>query len=713
MENDIAVLAEQCGIKILQAKNVTEMIKEGMSVPFISRYRKEKSGNLDEEKVNLVSEYYEFLTELNKRKETILKSIEGQDKLTEEIKEKIENIYSKNDLEDLYIPFKPKKRTKAVIAREMGLEPLAIKILDASESQKVEELAIRYVNAEKGVETIEKALEWAGFIIAEKFAEDERLRKYLRNAINNSGLLRVEVTKEYKGKRSKFEQYYNYSEKIKTIPSHRVLAIFRGHNEGVLKNKVDINNPEIFEKGKRYLYKEIHRRKYFLDTIYTDSIKRLVFPSIELEAKARLKKESDEEAVKVFASNLEKVLLSPPAGNINTLAIDPGFRTGCKVAALDNTGKLLTNTTIYPTKPEEDFEGSKKTILDLIRSFKLKIIAIGNGTASKETYTFIKQIVPENIKVSIVSEAGASVYSASKAGREEFPDHDVTVRGAVSIGRRFQDPLSELVKIEPKSIGVGQYQHDVNQVLLAKKLDLVVSSVVNRVGVDLNSASYHLLRYVSGIGEKLAKNIVEYRDREGLFKNREELKSINKLGSKAFIQSAGFLRINNGNNILDSTGIHPESYSIVEKMSLDLGVKPEILVNNEDMISKVVPENYTEENFGIYTIKDIINELKKPGRDPRKNFEVLEFESGIDSIDDLSAGMKLKGVVTNVTNFGAFVDIGVHQDGLVHISEMSHKFIKEPEKILATGDIIEVKVINIDTDLNRIQLSIKALTEKR
>lgn len=706
-------MVKQCGITASQAVNVTEMMNEGLSVPFISRYRKEKTGNLDEEKVNHVFEYFEFLIDLNKRKNTIKKTIEAQDKLTKELKEKIESIYSKNDLEDLYLPFKPKKRTKAVKAKEMELDPLAIEILDVSNFQEPEEMAEKYLQVDNGVISIDKALEGAGYIIAEKFSEDPGFRKYLKKIISKSGMLKVEATKEYKGKRSKFEQYYNYSERIKTIPSHRVLAIFRGHIEGVLKNRIEMGGDEIYETGKSYFYKDFHPRKNFLDLVYTDSLKRLILPSIEIEIKGQLKKESDEEAVKVFASNLEKILLSPPAGNINTLAIDPGFRTGCKVVALDNTGKLHANSTIYPTIPKEDIEGSKKIILDLIKSHNIQVIAIGNGTASRETYSFIKKIVQGNIPISFVSEAGASVYSASKAGRDEFPDFDVTVRGAVSIGRRFQDPLSELVKLEPKSIGVGQYQHDVNQTLLVKKLDFVVSSVVNRVGVDLNSASSHLLGYVSGIGDKLAKNIVEYRDRNGVFKSREELKKIEKFGNKAFIQSAGFLRINGGENVLDSTGIHPESYSIAGRMSEDLGVLPEMLMKNEELISKIRPESYTGDSFGIFTVKDIINELKKPGRDPRKEFEVVEFEEGIDSIDDLSEGMKIKGVVTNVTNFGAFVDIGIHQDGLVHISEMSHNFVKEPEKFLSAGDIINVKVLSIDTELNRIGLSIKALTEKK
>lgn len=687
--------------------NVINMLNEGLSVPFISRYRKERTGNMDEESVNLVNNFFNFTKELNLRKNTILKSIEQQDLLTDELKNKIEKCYSLSELEDIYLPFKPKKRTKAVIGKEKGLEPLSVMLLDPSVKDSAEDLALNFLSPEKGVGSTAEALEWAGYIIAEKFSEDIRLRKKLRDYLKKSGMLSSVVRKEFKDKRSKFEQYYDFSESVLKIPSHRILAIFRGENEGVLKKKIVADMENFYNIIGGILFSSKHPRYLLLNDILHDSIKRLIYPSIENEILKDLKKEADEKAISVFASNLENILLSPPAGNINVLALDPGFRTGCKIAILDKTGKYIYNTTIYPTKPKEDISASAEVVKKLIDKYNIEAVVIGDGTASRETYDFIKKIVDENIIVSVISESGASIYSASKIGREEFPDLDVTVRGAVSIGRRFQDPLSELVKLDPKSIGVGQYQHDVDQKFLSEKLDIVVSSVVNRVGVDLNNSSAYLLRYVAGIGTALSKKIVEYRDKNGMFKNREELKKVEKFGEKSFMQSAGFLRITGGNNILDSTGIHPESYSVVEMICKDMNIEIGELIGNSKILSGIKIEKFISEDAGKFTVNDIIEELKKPGRDPRKSFEPVKFNDSVRTIDDLEIGMILNGKVTNVTNFGAFIDIGVHQDGLAHISELSDKFVKDPSDILSVGNRVKARILSVDKELKRIGLSLK------
>ncbi|MEN8223690.1 MAG: helix-hairpin-helix domain-containing protein, partial [Acidobacteriota bacterium] len=561
--------------------------------------------------------------------------------------------------------------------------------------------------ARNETKSIEEALEWAGYIIAEKFSENSKLRSELRRFLNNNGILTSEVRKEFRDKRSKFEQYYNFRESVKKLPSHRIHAIFRGEKEGVLKKRIEVDLERPTRTLPGILYPKDHKRSHFLTKVFSDSVKRLILPSLENEIISELKKDADEKAVSVFAANLEKILLSPPAGNLNVIAIDPGFRTGCKIAVLDGTGKYVYNTTIFPTKPKEDTLSSEKTIKEIISKHSVKAIVIGNGTASREAFAFVKQNVDTAIIVSMISESGASIYSASKTAREEFPELDVTVRGAISIGRRFQDPLSELVKLDPKSIGVGQYQHDVDQKLLGKKLEVVVSSVVNRVGVDLNNSSAHILRYVSGIGETLSKNIFDFRNRNGMFANREELKKVEKFGEKSFLQSAGFLRINDGDHILDSTGIHPESYPVVNKICEDIGIGISELLNNKNAIDKIDPEKYISENIGKFTINDIISELRKPGRDPRSSFDPVEFDDSVNSIEDLEIGMILNGIVTNITNFGAFIDIGVHQDGLAHISELSDKFVKDPYSIVSVGDKVKARVTKVDKELNRIGLSLK------
>jgi uncharacterized protein len=710
-EKDLAYIAKTCQVQMYQAYNVIEMLAEGMTVPFISRYRKEKTNNLDELGVNKINENYEYVKELNDRKETVLKTIDSQGKLTEELKKKIEETYSKTELEDIYLPYKPKRRTKATIAKEKGLEPLALSILDETVPDPVEVLAGPYVSEEKKVYSIEEAAEGAGHIIAEQFSENAALRKILRKEIAGNGTMMVSVTKDWENERSKFEQYYSFNEAVKSMPSHRILAIRRGETEKVLKIKINCDKEGLRQKSRSMLFKDNHPRYDFLDKVFEDALDRLLLPSIEQDIQMEMKKRADEEAINVFASNLETLLLSPPLGNLRVMGVDPGFRTGCKLVVLDETGKLLETNTIYPTKPMEKIEAAAQTVKELIDKYQVTAVAIGNGTASRETRAFFKSAVPDKVIVSVISEAGASVYSASEAGREEFPDRDVTVRGAVSIGRRFQDPLAELVKIDPKSIGVGQYQHDVNQGLLKSKLDQVVSSVVNRVGVELNTASYHLLKYVSGIGNTLAKNIVQYRNENGMFKNREALNHVRMFGARAFQQSAGFLRIRSGENPLDATGIHPESYFIIQHMCKNSDMPITQLIRNKPLISQLKPEDYITDDFGIPTIRDILKELETPGRDPREDFEVFEFEEGVETMEDLEEGMILKGVVTNVTRFGAFVDIGVHQEGLVHISELSHQYTTNPEQVISVGDKVKVKVLKVDSQLKRIHLSIKALQE--
>jgi uncharacterized protein len=706
---DLAFLASECQVPGPIVARVMELFAEGLTVPFISRYRKEHTGNLDEEKVNLLKEKSDYLKELNERKTTVLATIEEQGKLTEELKAAILGTYSKTDLEDLYLPYRPRRRTKATVAREKGLEPLALLILDTRSPLTTEEMAPAFVDAEKGVETVADALEGAGHIIAELFSEHAELRQAVRRIMGREGQISVAVTPDYAEKRSKFEQYYAFSEGVGKIPSHRILAVFRGQEEEVLRAKIELDREKLQRAVSDLVIADAHPRSAFLDPVLEDALKRLILPAIELEIKNELKTRADEEAIMVFASNLEKLLLAAPAGSLRVLGVDPGYRTGCKLVVLDETGKLLDKAAIYPTKPRADIEGSRKLVQSWLEKHRIQAVAIGNGTASRETHAFFKSFLPADIICSLVSEAGASVYSASAVAREEFPEEDVTVRGAISIARRFQDPLSELVKIDPKAIGVGQYQHDVNQSHLAQKLDTVVESVVNRVGVEINSASYHLLRYVAGIGPTLAKNIVKFRDENGRFRSRTELMKVRMFGDKAFLLSAGFLRIRDGENPLDSTGIHPETYDIVERMARDTALAPAQLVQNEEAVKAIVLNRYISDQFGLPTLQDIVAELRKPGRDPRENFELFEYEEGVEEINDLEVGMELPGVISNVTHFGAFVDIGVHQDGLVHVSELSHQFITKPEDVVSVGDKVKVKVLSVDKELKRIQLSIKAL----
>jgi len=706
---DLSFLAGECQVPVSVASSVVELFSEGLTVPFISRYRKERTGNLDEEKVNLLKEKSDYLKELNDRKTTVMTTIEEQGKLTDELIKAIVSTYSKTELEDIYLPYRPKRRTKATVAKEKGLEPLALLILDGRSPLSVQDMAPAFVDIDKGIASADEALEGAGHIIAELFSEQAELRQAVRRLMGREGLLNVAVTPDFSEKRSKFEQYYQFSEAVSKIPSHRILAVFRGQEEEVLRARIELDREKLQIAVRSIVITDTHLRAEFLDTVLEDALRRLILPAIELEIKNDLKSRADEEAILVFASNLEKLLLAAPAGSLRVLGVDPGYRTGCKLVVLDETGKLLDKGTIYPTKPQENTEGARILLEEWLKKYQIQAVAIGNGTASRETHAFFKSFLPEGIICSLVNEAGASVYSASAVAREEFPDEDVTVRGAVSIARRFQDPLSELVKIDPKAIGVGQYQHDVNQTHLAHKLDTVVESVVNRIGVDLNNASYHLLRYVAGIGPTLARNMVRYRDENGRFNSRRELMKVRMFGEKAFLLSAGFLRIRNGENPLDSTGIHPETYDIVQQMARDAQTPAEQLIRNDEAVKAIVLNRYVSDQFGLPTLQDIIAELRKPGRDPRENFELFEYEEGVEVIDDLEVGMELPGVVSNVTHFGAFVDIGVHQDGLVHVSELSHQYIQKPEEVVSVGDKVKVKVLSVDKELKRIQLSVKAL----
>ncbi len=710
--NDLTYIADKSGARINQCASVIEMLTEGMTVPFISRYRKERTGNLDEAVVNAIAENMTHVQDLNDRKKTILKTIEEQGKLDENLKSRIANTYEKQELEDLYLPFKPKRRTKATVAKEQGLEPLADAIWSGS-GVSPEDLAEGFIQVDAGVNSIEDALAGAGFILAERFAEDSELRVRARQRMMREGTISVEATDDWKERRSKFEQYYEHQESLARMPSHRVLAIRRGEREKVLRSRVELDRDRVMRDLFGLLKLDEHPHKDWLTGVLEDALKRLMLPSIELDVRSELKRNADEAAISVFADNLENLLLAPPAGSLPIIAVDPGYRTGCKVVVLDETGRLLEAVTIYPTQPRRDTEGAVKTISELVRKYHPHAIVIGNGTASRESEAFIREVVGDTIPVSVISEAGASVYSASEVAREEFPDQDVTVRGAISIGRRFQDPLAELVKIDPKSIGVGQYQHDVNQTLLKRRLDTVVVSVVNRVGVDLNTASRHLLRYVSGIGDTQARNIVTHRDEHGRFRSRQELREVRMFGEKAFEQSAGFLRIREGESILDNTGIHPESYDLVENIAVRTGVGMDELIGNETLLSTLNLEEFVTDLFGIPTLTDIVRELRAPGRDPRQEFELFTFTPGVEDIADLEPGLILNGVVTNVTHFGAFVDVGVHQDGLVHISQLSHRYVQSPSDVVSVGQRVQVQVLEVDGDLKRISLSMKTLEKVR
>ena len=696
---------------------VIELLDEGGTVPFIARYRKEATGNLDEVQIRSIEEQLAYFRELVSRKETVLETIAGQGKLTDELKARIEATLDRNVLEDLYLPYKPKRRTKATIAREQGLEPLADYLWEQQPRETpLVDLAATFVDAEKGVASIEAALEGARHIVAERISEDADLRKMLRQWVFDEGVVTSRVTAEAEEKKldeqEKFKMYYDYREPVKTIPSHRMLAIRRGESENVLYFLIETDA----ERASSMLRSRVLRAKgdwtLQLELAVDDSWSRLLNSSIQAEIRLELKRRSDAEAIQVFRENLHNLLLAPPAGPIAVLGIDPGLRTGCKIAVVDETGKFLAHDVIYPHTGKGNAEAAKGTLRRLLASHNCRAIAIGNGTASRETLTLVRDFLQEeklnNIFTVTVSESGASVYSASDLARQEFPDLDLTVRGAISIARRLQDPLAELVKVDPKAIGVGQYQHDVDQRQLQDSLGQVIETCVNRVGVDLNTASWALLRYVAGITERTALNIIAHRDQNGRFLSREQLKQVSGVGPKTFEQAAGFLRIRGGVNPLDSTAVHPESYALVEQIAALAGNPIDSIILQPELLEKV---DRSQIKAGTFTLTDILEELRKPGRDPRDKFVAPSFLESVHEISDLEPGMVLEGVVTNVTRFGAFVDVGVHQDGLVHISELSNKFIKDPSEAVKAGQIVKVKVLSADARTKRVSLSIKALQE--
>lgn len=706
----IDFISTKLSVMTWQVENCVELIEEGATVPFISRYRKERTGTLDEVQVAEIKHYVSKFDELEKRKEAVLKSIEEQGKLNDSLRKEIVECVDSQRLEDLYLPYRPKRRTKATIAKEKGLEPLADTLM-TFKAENVKSIAKRFLG--KDVKTEEDALSGARDIIAERISEKIEVREDLRTQYIKFGKI---VSKAQKGiedvESSKFKNYFDYTGSIYNIPAHRLLAILRGVNDGELQVKVSVEQDYCLNGIRRFVYPKGERipfeNKQQIEEAIEDSYKRLLHPSVENESLKIAKEKADIESIRVFGENLTALLLAPPLGQKRVLAIDPGFRTGCKIVCLDSMGDLLHNDTIYPHPPVNEKIQAIKKISNLVESYKIEVIAIGDGTASRETEAFIKKIpMPEGVKVFSVSEDGASVYSASPIAREEFPNYDVTVRGAVSIGRRVMDPLAELVKIDPKSIGVGQYQHDVDQSLLKEKLDNVVISCVNKVGVNLNTASKHLLSYVSGIGPSLAQNIIEYRSINGPFKSRNQLLKVKRLGEKVYEQCAGFLRIPDAPNPLDNSAVHPERYSLVEKMATDLKCSVVDLIKDDEKRSKIELNKYTTNEVGLPTLNDIITELSKPGRDPRTGVVKMEFSEDIQTIEDLKIGMILPGIVTNITNFGAFVDLGIKQDGLIHISQMSDKFISSPSEVLKLHQAVEVKVIEIDSARKRIQLSLK------
>jgi len=703
-----ARIAEEIKISVKQVESTIELLNEGATVPFISRYRKEKTGGLDEVQISTIRDRFAQLIELEKRRDFILKTIKEQGKLTDELEEKINQAETLNQLEDIYLPFKPKRKTRATAAKERGLEPLAAKIFEQGNFDVIGE-AEKYIDEEKQVKDIEEALGGARDIIAEWVNENAEARAEIRELFTKTAVITSKVIKGKEEEGQKFKDYFEWSEQLKDVPSHRLLAMRRGEKEMILSLDISPNEEEALGIIEKTVVRNNYESAGQVKIATKDCYKRLMKPSMETETRLNSKHLADEEAIKVFTENLKQLLLSAPLGEKNVLAVDPGFRTGCKIVCLSKQGKLLTNETIYPNEPQKRIAESAEAIKYLVDKYQIEAIAIGNGTASRETESFIKSIgLPQAIIVVMVNESGASIYSASEVAREEFPDYDVTVRGAVSIGRRLIDPLAELVKIDPKSIGVGQYQHDVDQTMLKSSLDDTVVSCVNAIGVELNTSSKELLSYVSGLGPQLAKNIVEYRNEKGAFKTREDLKNVPRLGGKAFEQAAGFLRIRNSVHPLDSSAVHPERYIIVEKMAKDCQATVSDLMSNPELRKQLKLDNYVTEDCGLPTLTDIMNELAKPGLDPRDKFEMVNFKEGVNEMSDLKVGMQLEGVVTNVTNFGAFVDIGVHQDGLVHISHLSDSYVSNPADHVKVHQKVQVTVLEVDMARKRISLSLKS-----
>jgi protein Tex len=712
MINYNKVVATELGVREQQVEATINLLDEGATIPFISRYRKEATGTLDEVQVASIRDRITQLRELDKRRDAILKSLMEMGKLTDELQQKIEAAESLTILEDLYLPFRPKRKTKASVAKEKGLEPLSISIFE-QDNVDPKVLAEKYIDLEKGVTTIEEALQGARDIIAERISEDAEARALIRDLFLKKGLFRSKVIKGKEEEGIKYKDYYEWSESVKDAPSHRVLALRRGEKELFLSLEISPEEEEAIESLNKKFISSNNACSEEVRAAIKDGYKRLLAPSIETETRVFTKTRADEEAIKVFAENARQLLLAAPLGQKRVLAIDPGFRTGCKVVCLDEQGKLLDNTAIYPHEPQKKLVEAQAILKELCDKHKIEAIAIGNGTAGRETEAIVRAMKLENMLVVMVNESGASIYSASEAARDEFADYDLTVRGAVSIGRRLMDPLAELVKIDPKSIGVGQYQHDVDQTKLQKSLDDVVSSSVNAVGVELNTASKQLLSYVSGLGPQLAQNIIEYRNTNGAFRTRAELKKVARLGDKAFEQAAGFLRIRSAENPLDASAVHPERYNLVEQMAKDLKCSLSELMSSAELRSKLELTKYISDEVGLPTLKDIMNELSKPGRDPREQFEIIQFSEGVNSIEDLRIGMQLTGIVTNLTKFGAFVDIGVHQDGLVHISHISNTFIDDPAKVLKVSQKVQVSVLEVDVARKRISLSMKTESAPR
>ncbi len=715
MDKIAGVIAHELGVKEFQVQNTIKLIDDGNTIPFIARYRKEATGGLSDEVLRNLNDRLTYLRNLNKRKEEISKSIEEQGKMTDELKIQIENAITLSEVEDIYRPYKQKKRTRASIAKEKGLEPLATIIYLQTDKRPVLEIAKEFINEEKGVNNEEEALTGAKDIIAENISDVAEYRKRIKQMCYREGLIKTKATNDEE--KSSYEMYYDFSEKINRIPSHRILAINRGEKEDFLKVKLEKPEDTIINYIENDIIKGNTEFTDILKETINDSFKRLIEPSIDREIRSDLTEKAEEQAIKVFGKNAKQLLLGSPIKGQTVMGFDPAYRTGCKIAVIDETGKVLDTATIYPTAPQNDVENSKKTLLDLIKKDNINIIAIGNGTASRESEQFVSDLIKEaskDVNYAIVSEAGASVYSASKLATEEYPDINVSIRGAISIARRLQDPLAELVKIDPKSIGVGQYQHDVNQKRLSESLSGVVEDSVNSVGVDVNTATPSLLTYVSGLNNSISKNIVKYRDENGKFKNRKELLKVAKLGKSAYEQCAGFIRIYDGDNPLEVTAVHPESYEIAENLLKEIGCKKQDLRDKEGLktikekLANInIKETSKKLNTSEITLKDIIEELSKPGRDPREDMPKQILRSDVLKFEDLKEGMVLNGTVRNVIDFGAFVDIGVKHDGLVHISEMSNNYVKNPSEIVSVGDIVKVKVIGIDNEKQKVKLSMK------
>ncbi len=701
----IQLIAQQLGIQYTQVNNTIQLLDEGATVPFISRYRKERTGSLDEVQVEAVKDAKEKMEELLKRKETIVNTIQEQGSLTPELHKRINECFDPTELEDIYLPYKPKRRTRAMIAREKGLEPLA-KIIMKQFEKNLDGRAQSFINDQ--VDSVDDALAGARDIVAEWVNENERARGIVRREFDRGAFITSKVVKGKEEEGTKYSDYFDWKEPLRKCPSHRLMAMRRGEKEGILRVSVTPDSTEPIDRLKRFFINSNNACTDQMELAIEDSYKRLLEPSIETEYSNLSKDKADDEAIRVFADNLRQLLLAAPLGQKRVLAIDPGYRTGCKVVCLDAQGNLLINDTIYPHPPQNELAQAAKKITTLVSSYQIEAIAIGNGTASRETESFVKKLqYDRDLKVFVVSEDGASIYSASKIARDEFPQYDVTVRGAVSIGRRLLDPLAELVKIDPKSIGVGQYQHDVDQKKLKSSLDKVVESSVNMVGVNVNTASQHLLTYISGLGPQLAQNIVDFRKENGPFASRTEIQKVPRMGAKAFEQSAGFLRISEAKNPLDNSAVHPESYFVVEKIAKDLKCSIQELIKSEELRKQIEWKNYVTDKIGLPTLEDIKKELAKPGRDPRSQIKEFEFAQDIHKVEDLIVGMILPGIVTNITKFGVFVDVGVKQDGLVHVSQLADRYISDPGEIVKLHQHVKVKVIEVDLVRKRIQLSLK------